>query len=355
MVKAGMAGMKRTALITAAILLASCSEQPVSAQQAELDNAPLGAEPTELGGQDISNAELESQHERLAQELTEIRRELPEKDGSGPGFMAWLMGLAGFGLGVILMGALRFFGIGAKKDSDSGRRNAGPAAGYDETLANLKEYQRVKFDKISQELVDIDMKITRLGKTSSPATASQRTAASPPQASPTSMPKAAPTPSAAAKPASPKPAAYEAVDTSRPAAPPQAAGPAPISANMVRDITQAFNGINSSASLADFESVYEPASFSNMRDQGIDQIFENEIARFWLVVDPENENRALLLPGADAIKNWAKYKDRKLDNPFGHHFALRQGEDLRLVQPALLMKSAEGWQVQNQGVLSGMQ
>lgn len=347
MVKLRMASMKRTGFVTAAILLASCGEQPVSAQRADVENAELGVEPTDLGGQDMNVAELKEQHERLGQELQALRGEIADTDSAGPGFMAWLMGLAGFGLGIILMGALRFFGIGAKGGKETTSDSASNA-GYEESIKNLKEYQKIKLDEMSKELVSINMKIGQMGKTASPATAPQRPAAVPPQAAPASAPPPPP-------PSAPRPSAYEAVDTSRPASPPQPAAPAPISADMVRDIVQAFNQVNSPASLADFESVYEPASFSNVRDQGIDQIFENDIARFWLIVDPDDENRALLLPGADAIKNWAKYKDRTVDNPFGHHFALRQGEELRLVQPALLTKTAEGWQVERQGVLSGMQ
>ncbi len=338
--KSSMVRAVRSGFVCAALLLAGCTEQPVSAQRVEVTNSQLedGQMPVV---QDVSNAELMQQHERLGEELETLRTAM--RDTRASGTITWLAGLLGLGLGIALMallGALR-----RRRGSKQGRTRseAHSEPERDHALEDLRQSQKIEFDRISRELVDIGMKVTRLDKAALPAAAgtgairqpveTHRSMAEPAGAGTENM--------------------YAPVDTRRPDPKAQSA---PTGASGQADrIAESFNAINSASTLADFEQLHSPQPFSNMRDQGTDQIFENDIARFWLIRDSSDDNRGYLMPGSDAIRNWVKYRKETVDNPFGYHFDLTQGEELRVQRPARVVKSAEGWKLEAKGMLSGMQ
>ncbi len=154
---------------------------------------------------------------------------------------------------------------------------------------------------------------------------------------------------------------YTAVDTSKasgqaktvaPSTPPPP--PADDSA-FLQKMTAAFNGIEKPEHIAAFEAEFAPQSFTNDRNSGVANIFEDRRARFWLVRSPVQQGKAYLLPGSDAKRNWLKFKDRVPDHPFEHHFTFSAGGNLRLVKPAIIAEGGEGWELRTQGEIEGVQ
>ncbi|WP_164117603.1 hypothetical protein [Sphingorhabdus sp. Alg239-R122] len=154
---------------------------------------------------------------------------------------------------------------------------------------------------------------------------------------------------------------YVAVDTSKaphqaktvaaPAQPP----PPPDDSAFLQKMATAFNAIESPEDIAAFETEFAPQAFTNDRNSGVANIFEDRRARFWLVKSPTQQGKAYLIPGSDAKRNWLKFKDKVPDHPFEHHFAFSAGGSLRLVKPAIVAEGGEGWELRTLGQIEGVQ
>ncbi len=155
-------------------------------------------------------------------------------------------------------------------------------------------------------------------------------------------------------------AKYAAVDTSRQASSPTSSGdaaaqPKPDDGALLKKIVSAFNAIEKPEDIAAFEKEFTPMSYTNDRNSGVAHIFEDRRARFWLIKSANFQDTAYLIPGADAKKNWLKFKDKTPDHPFEHHFALHAGANLRLIEPAVVSQAEDGWEVRTQGQIEGVQ
>ncbi len=104
-----------------------------------------------------------------------------------------------------------------------------------------------------------------------------------------------------------------------------------------------------------FREDYGAQTFSNTRNDN-SRIYEDDLARFWLIESKTEIGKAYLMPGSDTIKRWHNLRDVKSDHPLYYFFNLAPGEDLALITPTIVRKDgAQGeWLLHEKGEVSGV-
>ena len=325
MVRQGREARRLAAALTALALVAGCGNQASEAQAPQQQVAATGSAPV------ASDPAVREGFAGLDRKIAPMRRDIAGIARDSGTHTALLIGLLllsaiGIALALVLLAALKKL------------RAAMPAAAAKPAKEGMAERQ---YADLVERLNRIENDLSKLRTRPASAPAAR-------PAAPASAPERSPAPRAATAPVSPIPADQNSQTASTAARPQRAAG------SLAQDIVRAFNNIANPKDVEDFESHFGAVSLSNNRNEDATRIFEDLRARFWLIEDPGQPGRGYLIPGADTKKNWHKLKEPKSDHPLGHHFELRPGGDLRIVQPALVQRGADGWQLARKGVLEGM-
>ena len=149
------------------------------------------------------------------------------------------------------------------------------------------------------------------------------------------------------------------------ARPPQPAPPRPASApnapqggvshqQFARELAEVFNH----AGKADFDELSSATgaqSYTNERKGDVSNLIKSDIDRFWVVPVPGSPDIALMIPGFQIKKTWAKLRQVGSDHPLAFHFELQRGEKLQVIKPARLRKNSNGfWELADKGEVTGV-